>query len=73
MQGDLGGQHVDGQGLVGVGGQHGRGDCELAPEPGPQPGQLTLPELAGWAQLPAARIPVARRALATYDLVGGLA
>jgi transposase len=49
------------------------GDCELAPEPAPQPGQLTLGELAGWAQLPAARVPVARRALATYDLVGGLA
>jgi hypothetical protein len=48
------------------------GDCQLAPEPAPQPGQLTLGELAGWAQLPAARVPVARRALATYDLVGGL-
>ena len=49
------------------------GDCQLTPEPAPQPGQLTLGELAGWAQLPAARVPVARRALATYDLVGGLA
>ena len=49
------------------------GDCELAPEPAPQPGQLTLGELAGWAQTPAARVPVARRALATYDLAGGLA
>jgi transposase len=47
-------------------------DGELAPEPAPEPGQLTLPELAGWAQTPAARIPVARRRLATYDLVGGL-
>jgi transposase len=48
------------------------GDCELAPEPAPEPGQLTLGELAGWAQTPAARIPVARRRLATYDLAGGL-
>ena len=49
------------------------GDGQLAPGPAPPPGQLTLPELAGWAQLPAARVPVARRTLATYDLVGGLA
>jgi hypothetical protein len=49
------------------------GDCELAPEPAPEPDQLTLGELAGWAQLPAARVPVARRTLAIYDLVGGLA
>jgi transposase len=48
------------------------GDCELTPEPASEPGQLTLPELAGWAQTPAARVPVARRALATYDLAGGL-
>jgi transposase len=48
-------------------------DRELTPEPACQPGQLTLPELAGWAQSPAARVPVARRALSTYDLVGGLA
>jgi hypothetical protein len=48
------------------------GDCELAPEPASEPGQLTLPELAGWAQTPAARVPVARRRLATYDLAGGL-
>jgi hypothetical protein len=49
------------------------GDCQLVPEPAPQPGQLTLPELAGWAQTPAAQVPVARRTLSTYDLVGGLA
>jgi hypothetical protein len=47
-------------------------DCQLTPEPAPHPGQLTLGELAGWAQLPAAKVPVARRTLATYDLVGGL-
>jgi len=48
------------------------GDCELAPAPASEPGQLTLGELAGWAQTPAARVPVARRTLATYDRVGGL-
>jgi transposase len=48
------------------------GDCELAPAPASEPGQLTLGELAGWAQTPAARVPVARRTLATYDLAGGL-
>jgi transposase len=48
------------------------GDCELAPAPAPEPAQLTLGELAGWAQLPAARVPVAQRRLATYDLAGGL-
>jgi hypothetical protein len=48
------------------------GDGELAPAPASEPGQLTLGELAGWAQTPAARVPVARRALATYDLAGGL-
>jgi hypothetical protein len=45
------------------------GDCELTPTP---ERQLELPCIAGWTQLPAARAPVARRALATYDLVGGL-
>ena len=48
------------------------GDCELAPAPASEPGQLTLGELAGWAQTPAAKVPVARRTLATYDLAGGL-
>jgi len=48
------------------------GDCELAPEPVSEPGQLTLGELTGWAQTPAARVPVARRRLTTYDLAGGL-
>jgi transposase len=42
-------------------------DCQLAPTPPPEPGQLVLPELAGWAQTAAARIPVAQRRLSVYD------
>jgi hypothetical protein len=46
-------------------------DCELAPAPEPEPGQLELPGISGWVQAPAARIQVARRRLAVYDeLVG---
>ncbi|HEY8557536.1 MAG TPA: IS21 family transposase, partial [Actinomycetes bacterium] len=45
-------------------------DCELIPTP--EPGQLELPGIAGWAQLPAARVLVAHRTLATYDHAGGL-
>src|SRR5512132_4630929 len=48
------------------------GDCELAPSAAPEPGQLELPAIAGWAQLPAARVLVAHRTLATYDHAGGL-
>ncbi len=48
------------------------GDCELAGPPDPEPGQLELPGITGWAQLPAARVLVARRTLATYDHAGGL-
>jgi transposase len=48
------------------------GDCQLAPAVQPEPGQLELPGIAGWAQLPAARVPVAHRVLATYDHAGGL-
>jgi hypothetical protein len=48
------------------------GDCELTPPPAPEPGQLELPGIAGWAQLPAARVLVAHRTLAAYDLAGGL-
>jgi transposase len=42
-------------------------DCQLAPTPPPEPDQLVLPELVGWAQTAAARTPVARRRLAVYD------
>jgi hypothetical protein len=38
----------------------------------PEPGQLELPGIAGWTQLPAARVLVAHRTLATYDHAGGL-
>jgi hypothetical protein len=48
------------------------GDCDLTPAPEPAPGQLELPGIAGWAQLPAARVLVAHRTLATYDHAGGL-
>ena len=47
-------------------------DCELAPPPLLEPGQLELPGIAGWTQLPAARVLVAHRTLATYDHAGGL-
>ena len=48
-------------------------DCQLAPMPPPEPGQLMLPELVGWAQTAAARTPVARRRLGVYDEVAGVA
>jgi transposase len=48
-------------------------DCQLAPTPPPEPGQLVLPELVGWAQTAAARTPVARRRLGVYDEVAGVA
>jgi transposase len=48
-------------------------DCDLAPTPPPEPGQLVLPELVGWAQTAAARTPVARRRLAVYDQLAGVA
>jgi hypothetical protein len=48
-------------------------DCDLAPTPPPEPGQLALPELVGWAQTAAARTPVARRRLAVYDQLVGVA
>jgi transposase len=48
-------------------------DCQLAPTPPPEPGQLVLPELAGWAQTAAARTPVARRHLGVYDEIAGVA
>jgi transposase len=47
------------------------GDCELPPSP--EPGQLELPGITGWVQAPAARIQVARRRLAVYDQLAGVA
>jgi transposase len=49
------------------------GDCELTPAPGPEPGQLSLPGISGWTQTRAARTPVARRRLAVYDQLMGVA
>jgi transposase len=40
------------------------GDCAL---PDPEPGQLQLPGIGGWASSPAARVLVAQRRLAVYD------
>jgi hypothetical protein len=48
------------------------GDGELTPAPQLEPGQLELPGIAGWTQLPAARVLVTHRTLATYDHAGGL-
>jgi len=45
-------------------------DCELVP-PKPEPGQLELPGISGWVQAPAARIQVARRRLAVYEVGSG--
>jgi len=49
------------------------GDCELAPAPEPEPGQLSLPGISGWARTRAAQTPVARRRLAVYDQLTGVA
>jgi transposase len=49
------------------------GDCELAPAPAPEPGQLQLPGIGGWASSPAARVLVAQRRLGVYDEVAGVA
>ena len=49
------------------------GDCELAAPPDPEPGQLELPGISGWASLPAARVPVTQRRLAVYDQLVGVA
>jgi hypothetical protein len=49
------------------------GDCELAPPPAPEPGQLQLPGLGGWASSPAARVLVAQRRLGVYDQLAGVA
>jgi hypothetical protein len=49
------------------------GDCELTPAPEPEPRQLSLPGISGWAQTRAAQTPVARRRLAVYDQAAGVA
>jgi transposase len=49
------------------------GDSELAPPPVPEPGQLELPGIGGWASSPAARVLVAHRTLASYDQLVGVA
>jgi hypothetical protein len=43
------------------------GDCALPAPPDPEPGQLQLPGLGGWASSPAARVLVAQRRLGVYD------
>jgi hypothetical protein len=43
------------------------GDCELTPAPEPEPGQLSLPGISGWAHTSAARTQVSLRRLAVYD------
>jgi transposase len=48
------------------------GDCELTQPPDPEPGQLQLPGIAGWANSPAARVLVAHRRLAVYDQLAGV-
>jgi transposase len=48
-------------------------DCELAGPPAPEPGQLELPGIGGWASSPAARVLVAHRRLAIYDELAGVA
>src|SRR4029453_10741948 len=47
------------------------GDCELAPPPAPEPGQLELPGIGGWASSPAARVLVAQRRLGVSDPAAG--
>jgi transposase len=49
------------------------GDCELAAPPDPEPGQLELPGIGGWASSPAARVLVAHRRLAVYDQLAEVA
>jgi hypothetical protein len=48
-------------------------DCELTPPAAPEPGQLQLPGIGGWASSPAARVLVAQRRLAVYDQLAGVA
>jgi transposase len=49
------------------------GDGELAGSPAPEPGQLQLPGIGGWASSPAARMLVAQRRLGVYDQAAGVA
>jgi hypothetical protein len=48
------------------------GAGELAPPPAPEPGQLQLPGIGGWASSPAARVLVAQRRLGVYDQLAGV-
>jgi hypothetical protein len=48
-------------------------DGELAPPPCPEPGQLELPGIGGWASSSAARVLVAQRRLGVYDQLIGVA
>jgi hypothetical protein len=48
------------------------GDGELTAPPDPEPGQLQLPGLGGWASSPAARVLVAQRRLGVYDQLAGV-
>jgi transposase len=48
-------------------------DCELTAPPDPEPGQLQLPGIGGWASSPAARVLVAHRRLGVYDQLAGVA
>jgi hypothetical protein len=47
-------------------------DCQLAPPPALEPGQLELPGISGWVHAPAARIQVARQCLGVYDQLAGV-
>jgi hypothetical protein len=49
------------------------GDCELTVPSDPEPGQLQLPGIGGWASSPAARVLVAQRRLGVYDQLVGVA
>jgi transposase len=49
------------------------GDCELTAPPDPEPDQLQLPGIGGWASSPAARVLVTQRRLAVYDQLVGVA
>jgi transposase len=49
------------------------GDGELISSPDPEPGQLQLPGIGGWASSPAARVLVAQRRLAVYDQLAEVA
>jgi hypothetical protein len=47
-------------------------DGELGPPSAPEPGQLQLPGIGGWASSPAATVLVAHRRLGVYDQLMGV-